>query len=96
MASFKLDRYELALLEVRIQRIEDGFGFYRKIKAIDKKVKVCFLTSVYDFNHYRTVYPDIIETVEKNDDCILDKPVGSEQPIRGINRISCRSLGKEK
>jgi two-component SAPR family response regulator len=98
MARFKLDRHDLVLLEVRIQGIEDGFGLYRKIKAIDKKVKVCFLTSVYDFNHYRTVYPDIIETIEKNEDCILDKPVGSEQLIRGINRIltSCQSLGKEK
>lgn len=98
LASFKVVKYDLVLLEVRIQGIEVGFGLYGKIKAIDKKVKVCFLTSVYDFNHYRTVYPDIIETVEKNEDYILDKPVGSEQLIRGINRIltSGQSLSKEK
>jgi two-component SAPR family response regulator len=85
LASFKVDKYDLVLLEVRIQGIEVGFGLYRKIKAIDKKVKVCFLTSVTAF-HYRTVYPDLIKK-EKNQDCILDKPVGSERPIREMNKI---------
>ena len=72
-------------LRLGYKGLGSGFGLNRKIKAIDKKVKVCFLTSVTDF-HYRTVYPDIIKK-EKNQDCILDKPVGSERPIREMNKI---------
>ena len=86
LVSFKLATYDLVLLEVSIRGIEDGFELYKKIKAIDKKVKICFLTSVYDF-HHRTVNPNIIETVEKNEDYILDKPVGSEQLIKVISKI---------
>ena len=54
---------------------------------LDEKIKVCFLTSVHDFHHYRTLYPDIMDTMGENEDCIMEKPVGTERLIREINAL---------
>ena len=86
LASFKSNRYDAVILDVKMPDM-DGFELYKAIKMLDEKIKVCFLTSVYDFDHYRTLYPDIVHTIEKNEDCIMDKPVGTEQLIREINKI---------
>lgn len=70
-----------------MMREMDGFELYRKIKMQSRKVKVCFLTSVFDFSPYIAIYPDIIDTVEKNGDRIIDKPVGSKQLIGEIKNL---------
>jgi DNA-binding NtrC family response regulator len=75
LASFKSNGYDAVILDVKMQEI-DGFELYKKIKMIDEKIKVCFLTSFYDLDIYRKLYPDIVNTIEKNEDCIMDKPVG--------------------
>jgi hypothetical protein len=33
------------------------------------------------------LYLDIVNTIEKNEDCIMDKPVGTEQLIKRINKL---------
>jgi DNA-binding response OmpR family regulator len=86
-SSFTRGKYDLVILDIRMPRI-DGFDFYRKIRAVDKDVSVCFLTAVNDFNDYRAMYPDIVYKVENDDDiCIIDKPIGSKRLIEKINRM---------
>ena len=65
----------------------DGFDLYRKIKMQNRKVKVCFLSSVFDIRPYTAIYPDIMDTVEKNGDRIIDKPIGSERLIGEIRKL---------
>ena len=88
LASFKSNRYryDAVILDVKMQEI-DGFELYKKIKMLDEKIKVCFLTSFYDLDIYRKLYLDIVNTIEKNEDCIMDKPVGTEQLIKRINKL---------
>jgi DNA-binding response OmpR family regulator len=88
LTSFKSNGYgyDAVILDVKMQEI-DGFELYKKIKMIDEKIKVCFLTSFYDLDIYRKLYPDIVNTIEKNEDCIMDKPVGTEQLIKRINKL---------
>jgi DNA-binding response OmpR family regulator len=92
LASFKSNGYDAGILDVKMPDM-DGFELYRKIKTIDEKIKICFLTSVYDFDYYRMLYPDIVNTIENNEDCIIDKPVGTERLIKEINALlySCKS-----
>jgi DNA-binding response OmpR family regulator len=87
LSSFATNSYEVVILDVKMREM-NGFELYRKIKLLDKKVKVCFLTSVFDYNPYIAIYPDILDTVEKNGDRIMDKPVESKQLIREINRLT--------
>ena len=86
LAIFRPDRYDILILDVKL-RDKDGFVLYNKIKVIDEKIKVCFLTSIYDFDHYKILYPDLVNTIIKSEDCIIEKPVGTEQLIKEINKL---------
>jgi DNA-binding NtrC family response regulator len=87
LASFKPDQYEVVIVDVRMPDI-DGFALYKKIKTIDKKIKICFLTSGYDLEYYyNMLYSDLAGVLEKNGDCIIDRPVTSDQLIRVINKL---------
>jgi DNA-binding response OmpR family regulator len=86
LASFRSNVYDAVILDVNMPDM-DGFEFYKTIKMTDEKIKVCFLTFVYDFDYYRTLYPDIVHIIEKNEDCIIDKPVGTEKLIKEISKI---------
>ena len=49
LASFKSNVYGLLILDVKMPKI-DGFELYNKIKKIDKKAKVFFI-SAFDIDH---------------------------------------------
>ena len=86
LSSFISNPYDLVILDIRMREM-DGFDLYRKIKMQNRRVKVCFLSSVFDFRPYTAIYPDIMDTVEKNGDRIIDKPVGSERLIGEIKKL---------
>jgi DNA-binding response OmpR family regulator len=86
LSSFVINSYDVVILDVKMRDM-DGFRLYEKIKLLNKKVKVCFLNSVFDFSPYIAIYPDILDTIEDNGDRIVDKPVGSKQLIREINKL---------
>lgn len=87
LANFKPDRYDAVIIDVRMPDI-DGFALYKKIKMIDKKIKICFLTSAYDLEYYyRMLYSEIADVLEAKGDCIIDSPVGTEQLIKEINKL---------
>jgi two-component system response regulator ChvI len=86
LSSFASNPYDLVILDIRMREM-DGFELYRKIKMQNRKVKVCFLSSVFDFRPYTAIYPDIMYTIEKNGDRIIDKPVGSERLIGEIKKL---------
>jgi two-component system, OmpR family, response regulator ChvI len=62
--------YDLLILDIRMPGM-NGFQLYGKIRDIDKKVKVCFLTA-YDESRgeFRTAFP-FLEEVK----CYLKKPI---------------------
>ena len=86
LSSFSINSYNVVILDVRMREM-DGFALYKKIKLLDRKVKVCFLNSASDFSPYVAIHPDILDTVEKNGDRIVDKPIGSKQLINEINKL---------
>ena len=44
LSNFKADLYDLLLLDIKMPRM-NGIEFYRQMKRIDEKVKVCFITA---------------------------------------------------
>jgi CheY-like chemotaxis protein len=66
----------------------DGFEFYKKIKAIDDRIKACFLTADNDLSEYKINYPDVIEEIE----CgrirrFMNKPVPSARLLTMISKV---------
>jgi len=43
-SNFKCDVYDLLLLDIKMPKL-NGLEFYYRMKEIDKKVKVCFITA---------------------------------------------------
>ena len=81
--AFKPGHYDLAILDVKMPGM-NGFQLCRKLREIDKKLKICFLTAV------ELTYLHDIDSVVINDlrtDCFLAKPVNTIDLIKRLNVI---------
>jgi DNA-binding response OmpR family regulator len=72
--------YDLALLDIRMPEM-DGFQLWRKLREIDKKLKVCFLTAT-DLAHYHEKDSDIINDLGM--DCFITKPIDNEEMVNRL------------
>jgi DNA-binding response OmpR family regulator len=80
LSRFSARAYDLALLDIKMPQM-DGFDLYRKLREIDNKLKVCFLTAA-ELGHYRKTDSDVMNEVGK--DCFVAKPVDN---INLINKL---------
>jgi DNA-binding response OmpR family regulator len=86
IAIFRPDRYDLAVLDIKMPKM-NGFQLSRKLREIDKKLKICFLTAA-ELLYYRETDSDIID--ELGSDCFIAKPVGNEDVLDRIKSILSR------
>ena len=63
----------MALLDIKMPRM-DGFELCKKLRGIDNKIIVCFLTAV-DLGYYRETDSDVID--DMGTDCFIAKPVNN-------------------
>jgi DNA-binding response OmpR family regulator len=82
LENFSTGLYDLAILDVIMPEM-DGFSLYEKIKKLDDKVIICFLTATDDayYEILKKNYPNI------NENCVIHKPVDNESLPRQINSI---------
>ena len=61
--------YDCLIIDIRLPKM-DGFELYDRMKAIDDKVKICFITA-YEVNYraLRQVFPEPIL------ECFIQKPI---------------------
>jgi response regulator RpfG family c-di-GMP phosphodiesterase len=68
----------LALIDFRMPKMY-GHELYDKIKKIDNKIKVCFMTGTYtNYKRLRTAFP----TIEIK--CYIQKPVSNRSPSKEL------------
>jgi DNA-binding response OmpR family regulator len=81
---FKPRYYDLMILDIRMPNM-NGFELYRRIRKMDNRVKVCFLTAISEFKEYeqyrKEVYPKLGERH------FITKPVSNQELIRRINEM---------
>ena len=79
LANFTAGLYDLVILDVKLPGI-DVFSLYEKIRKLDDKVIICFLTAA-DKAYYEILkkhYPSI------NENCVIHKPVDNESLLELI------------
>jgi two-component SAPR family response regulator len=60
----------------------NGFTFYREIKKLDEKMKVCFLTAG---EMYPGAYSDIFSSLPAN--CFIRKPITNEELLEHLDIV---------
>ena len=82
LENFTTGLYDLVMIDVRMPEM-DGFSLYEKIKRLDDKVIICFLTAADDvyYEFLKKNYPSI------NEDCIIYKPVDTKSLLRRIKSV---------
>jgi DNA-binding response OmpR family regulator len=79
LSSYKTGTYDLLLLDIKMPQM-NGFELYDKIKHIDNKVKVCFVTAIEEYyDEFKKLFPYLEEK-----ECFIRKPVGVEDLIRKV------------
>jgi DNA-binding response OmpR family regulator len=82
LSEYHPDSYELLILDIRMPGM-DGFELYRKIRDVDSKVKVCFLTAFDTYrDRFRELFPELDEVK-----CYIKKPVSVAELIHHIENV---------
>jgi DNA-binding response OmpR family regulator len=79
LSKFRPGFYDLLILDIRMPGM-NGFQLYRKIRDIDNRVKVCFLTAFDEFHgEFKTSSPFLKEVK-----CYLKKPITVRDLIKRL------------
>jgi DNA-binding response OmpR family regulator len=83
LENYRAGLYDLLILDIKMPRMH-GFELYRKIREIDNKVKVCFLTaSEMYYEMFRKNVFNINTTLEENR--FIQTPIENEELVKQVN-----------
>ena len=84
LSAFKTGTYDLLILDIKMP-IMNGFELYEKIKKLDNKLKVCFLTAFGEGYHeeFRRKFP----TPSSSDVKFVRKPIRIDELVKKVNEI---------
>src|ERR687886_2324881 len=82
LSNFKPGMYGLALLDIRMPKM-NGFELYKKIKDIDEKIEVCFITAFEDYREeFKESFPELEEAKY-----FIRKPKAIEDLVKHVAAI---------
>ncbi len=77
LSNYKAGIYDSLLLDIRMPGM-NGFELYQKIKGVDDKAQVCFITARVDaIDEFRRLFPSLEEA-----DCFIRKPVKMDNLVK--------------
>jgi DNA-binding response OmpR family regulator len=84
LKNFRVSVYDLLLLDIKMPTM-NGYELFIRIRKIDGKVKVCFLTALSEYQDYlgfkKNLSPDVVER------CVIAKPIDNGSLLDRINGI---------
>jgi DNA-binding response OmpR family regulator len=81
-SNFKSDFYELLLLDIKMPKL-NGIEFYQRMKEVDKKVKVLFITAS-EIYYYEKIAKEVFPLLGAKR--LLRKPIKIEVLVRSIKQ----------
>jgi DNA-binding response OmpR family regulator len=82
LSNFKQNAYDLVILDIRMPEM-DGFELYKKMRMVDDKVKVCFMTAFDDYRQeFKKSFPKLDEIK-----CFIRKPNAIEDLVNHVATI---------
>jgi CheY-like chemotaxis protein len=84
LTAFKLGYYDIVIFDIRMP-IMNGYELYDKVKKIDDKVKVCFLTAYSE--HYTEEFKARFTPSSLSNISFMRKPIMLDDLVKNINEI---------
>jgi DNA-binding response OmpR family regulator len=83
LSKFRPQLYDLLILDIRMPGM-NGFQLYKRIRDLDDKVKVCFLTAFEESRgEFRNSFPFLEEV-----NCYLKKPITVQDLIKRLALVA--------
>ena len=82
LENFTAGAYDLLLLDMLMPNM-NGFELYQKIRILDDKVKICFLTAS-GINHEEIRKKVAYATIDYPENCFIIKPIENEELIKRV------------
>jgi DNA-binding NtrC family response regulator len=83
LRNFKDNSYDLLLVDIKMPEM-DGLDFYREIKKIDNKVKLCFITA--SEKYYEQFRKEIYDPL-LGESYFIQKPIANEDLLKLVNTM---------
>jgi DNA-binding response OmpR family regulator len=83
LQNFTAGSYDLLILDMLMPNM-NGFELYEKIKMLDDKTKICFLTaSGINYEEFREKVASTA-TINRTENCFIIKPIENEEFIKRV------------
>ena len=82
LENFRPGLYDLLLIDVTMPKL-DGFELYFRIRILDDKVKVCFLTA--GEMYYKEFRQEAFPELDVN--CFIGKPIANQDFVRLVKEV---------
>jgi DNA-binding response OmpR family regulator len=82
LSNYRPGLYDLIMLDVHMPQM-DGFDLHKRIKNIDSKAKICFITA--SEMYYENFRSEEIAKLDK--DLFIQKPISLEELVKQVNKI---------
>jgi CheY-like chemotaxis protein len=77
LSNYRTGKYDLLLLDIKMPHL-NGLELYKRIRQIDDKTKVCFMTVFEEYyNEFKRTFSDLHEK-----ECFIRKPIGMNELIK--------------
>jgi DNA-binding response OmpR family regulator len=81
LSNFKLGLYDLIILDIKMPKM-NGPELCRKIRKMDDKVSVCFLTASEIYDESLTS----LQGLDQDERCIISKPISPYDFVKRVKR----------
>ena len=82
LQNFTTGSYDLLILDMLMPNM-NGFELYEKIRMLDDKIKICFLTAS-GINHEEIRKKVSYATIDYPENCFIIKPIENEDLIKRV------------
>jgi len=84
LENFRSRLYDLLILDIYMPKM-NGFELYKKMKTIDNKIRVCFLTALTDLHEYDVFKKDVYP--KEGERHFIQKPIGNDEMLERISAV---------